>query len=396
MKRLCNWLINVFRVWRREIYLVFNDAGVMLFFFALPTLYPIVYTLIYNPEIVTKLPVAVVDNCRSAESRELVRMIDAAQSMDVAGYASDLGEARSWMNDHRVYGVFEIPSDYSQCRNTGEQAVVSFFCDMSLLLRYRTFLMTLTDLQMETSTEILTRKLDQAGLVTQPMTAEGDLSSIRTEPIMLGDPTQGFASFVIPGILVLILQQSLILGVAMLAAGGAERRRRNHGFDPLAVDATPGAALFGKMLCYVMLYLPMLLYTLHVVPEMFSLPHVGNVADYVLFMLPLLIASSFLGLTISFFVTERESAMPVIVFSSVIFLFLSGLTWPRYAMNPVWTMVGNLVPGVWGVEGFVRMNSNGSTLAEQHHPYMMLWVLSLFYFVTAYIVMWVRPIRRGE
>ena len=57
-KNISQWLADVFRVWRRQIWLVFHDAGLMLFFFALPTAYPIVYSLIYNPEVVKEMPVA--------------------------------------------------------------------------------------------------------------------------------------------------------------------------------------------------------------------------------------------------------------------------------------------------------------------------------------------------
>ena len=60
------------------------------------------------------------------------------------------------------------------------------------------------------------------------------MAKINSDARMLGDPTQGFASFVIPGILVLILQQSMVLGVVMLGATSAERRRRNGGTRPAA------------------------------------------------------------------------------------------------------------------------------------------------------------------
>ncbi len=63
------WLKSLFMVWRCETRLVFSDMGVLLFFFALPLAYPIVYTLIYNPEIVEESPVVVVDRSRTAESR---------------------------------------------------------------------------------------------------------------------------------------------------------------------------------------------------------------------------------------------------------------------------------------------------------------------------------------
>ena len=176
----------------------------------------------------------------------------------------------------------------------------------------------------------------------------------------------------------------MVLGVVMLAGGAAERRRRNGGIDPLGVRAPAGATVLGKMLCYVLLYLPLSLYALHLVPMMFSLPHIGDVGDYLLFILPMLIAAAFMGMTLSVFVTGREAAMPVIVFTSVLFLFLSGLTWPRYAMSGFWTLVGDCVPATWGVEGFIRLNSNGSTLFEQSHPYRMLWLLAAVYFMTAY------------
>ena len=77
--------------------------------------------------------------------------------------------------------------------------------------------------------------------------------------------------------------------------------------------------------------LPMVIYTLHVVPWIFKFPAYGSIVDELLFVVPYLLAVSVFGLSLSVFVTERESSFLVIVFTSVIFLFLSGLTWPRYA-----------------------------------------------------------------
>ena len=203
---------------------------------------------------------------------------------------------------------------------------------------------------------------------------------------MLGDPTQGFASFIMPGVLVLILQQSMLLGITMLAAGIKERRRRNGGIDPESIPAGPLTTIWGKTLCYITLYLPICVYVLDLVPIMFNLPHIGDFREMYLFIFPMLLATAFLGQTISVFVTERESSMLVIVFTSVVFLFISGLTWPRYAMNSLWTWVGDAIPATWGIEGFIRMNSNGSPLWEQSHPYMMLWLLCAIYMVTAWLV----------
>ena len=370
------------KVWRREYYLVFHDAGVMLFFLFLTVAYPLVYTFIYNPEIVENIPIAVVDNSRSEESRKLTRMIDATQGIEVWDYATNMEEAHRMENNHEVYGILEIPSDYARRIGRQEQGVVTFYCEMSLLLRYRTCLTALTDVQLAAGADIRQQTLDMIGLPAQEM---GGMP-IESEALMLGDPTQGFASFIMPGVLVLILQQSMLLGITMLAAGIKERRRRNGGIDPESIPAGPLTTIWGKTLCYITLYLPICVYVLDLVPIMFNLPHIGDFREMYLFIFPMLLATAFLGQTISVFVTERESSMLVIVFTSVVFLFISGLTWPRYAMNSLWTWVGDAIPATWGIEGFIRMNSNGSPLWEQSHPYMMLWLLCAIYMVTAWLV----------
>lgn len=374
------WWSSLGAVWRAEFGFVFRDIGVLIFFFGLPLFYPLVYTLIYNPEIIKDMKIAVVDECRTARSRELTRMIDATQALEVYAQATNLNEAREMQNNHEIYGIFLIPADYDKKIGRGEQPTVTYYSDMSLLLRYRSALSALTNVQLALGADLRTESMDRLGEVTSLITTP----QIEANAVMLGDPTQGFASFIIPGILILILQQSMLLGVTMLAAGSSERRRRNGYLDPLAVNSPPSATVIGKMLCYVVIYIPLTLYAIRLVPDMFSLPRVGDVWEELIFLMPMLIGSAFLGLALSVFVTERESSLLVIVFTSVVFLFISGLTWPRYAMNGFWTLMGDCLPCVWGIEGFIRMNSNGSSLAGESHCFIMLWVLAAIYFVMAW------------
>lgn len=382
------WFLDTALVMRREFRLVFSSVGVMLFFFFLPLVYPLVYAAIYNTEVTRDMPVAVVDNCRTAQSREFVRHADATQAMKVCGYASDLAQARRWWEEKKCYAVIEIPRDYSERIGRGEQGVVQFYSDMSLLLRYRTFLSSVTDLQMATDTQLRNQSLNSLGV------SMGDSSSVQTEAFFLGDPQQGFASFILPGIIVLILQQSLILGITFLAGGSNERRRANGGIDPLAIPASPSATVIGKALCYFALYIPLTIYILHYVPLWFHFPHIGKIADYFLFMTPLLLSSIFLGQSLQFMVSEKESSFIVVVFTSVAFLFLSGLTWPRFAMQPFWQWLSDIVPATWGIEGFIRINNNGATLGQEAHAYHWMWYLSAAYFVTAYLITRLRT-RRG-
>ena len=244
--------------------------------------------------------------------------------------------------------------------------------------------MALTQVQIAAGAEIQQRTLADLGLPAAALASQGPPLNVSQQ--FVGDPSQGFSSFIMPGILMLILQQSVVLGACMIAGAASERRRRNGGFDPLGIDAPATATVVGKTLCYVAIMLPMVIYTLHVVPWLFKFPAYGSIVDELLFVVPYLLAVSVFGLSLSVFVTERESSFLVIVFTSVIFLFLSGLTWPRYAMSGTWQLIGACVPATWGVQGFVHINSDNASLALQSASYTNLWILTVVYFVAASII----------
>lgn len=371
------WLADVADVFRCEFGLLRRDAGVLLFFFGLPLFYPIVYTLIYNPEVVRDIPIAVVDLSHTAESRSLTRHLDATSAIAVNYRCANMAEARDLMARGEIYGILEIPRDYARDIGRGTTAHADFYSDMSLLLRYRTFVGALTDVQLETCTEITANKLSAAGISSPGL-------PISNRSHFMGDPEEGYASFIIPGIVILILQQSMLLGITMIGATSRERRRFYGGRDPLRPEHYgPGATVWGRVLVYFLCYVPMTIYILHWIPEIFGLPHYGSATDYLLLMVPMLLATAFMGQVLIYIVREREMAFIIFVFSSVIFLFLSGMVWPRYAMSTPWLLCGDIIPGVWGIEGFIRINNNGASLADVAAPYCRLWGLVVLYFVAA-------------
>lgn len=381
--RLCALAAVFANEWR----LILSDKGVLTFFIALPLAYPVVYTLIYNPEVTEKLPVAVVDHSRTAESRRFAREINASPDMEVYDYVTSVEEGKELVAEQKVFGILEIPADYAQKIGRGERANVMFYANMNLLLRYRTYSFGLTDVQLNTISEITEEKTNMLGALADVAGAGGGLP-VSNESYTVGDPEQGFASFVMPGIVVLILQQSMILGIAMITGTSRERRRRNGGMDPRMPAWAPAwSTVIGKTLAYTVFFIPATIFCLHYIPELFNLPHIGSPKEYLPFILPMLLSSSFFGLTLGWIVKDRESSFMVVVFTSVIFLFLSGLTWPTYAMPHFWQVVGDFVPSTWAVQGFIRINSNAATLAESSYDYYWLWGLTGAYFITAWATM---------
>lgn len=358
---------------------VLKDVGVLIFFLGLPIAYPIVYTLVYNPEKLEKMPVVVVDHSRTAESRDLVRKIGATQAVQIYDYYPTVRDARRLVDENKVYGILEISPDYAKAIGRGETGHATFYCDMALMLRFRTFAFDLTEVQIAQIGEITKERLDNLGV--ESMSSGMPVTS---ESFMLGDPEQGFASFVMPGIVVLIIQQSLVLGAVMIMGTARQRRRKNGGFDPMMPVEKPAYAIvWGKALCYTLFYIVPTIFALHFIPEIFHLPHVGDPVQYLLLALPFLLASAFFGITCGCVARDRESPFMLIVVTSVIFLFLSGLTWPRYAMPEGWQIVGDFIPATWAVEAFIQINSNNATLADVAYNYHWLWGLTAAYSILA-------------
>lgn len=391
---LKKYILQFFRVYCREFKLILGDPGILLFLLFLPLGYPIVYSLIYNPEVVRDVKMVVVDHDRTSLSREMTRNIDATQEAWVIGYATDLAEARHAMNSHKCYAIMEIPEGFERNVRNGVQANATIYCEASLLLRYRGFLMAATNVSQAMGAEIMEEKIDLIAPLVTTIT-DGDLMPI--ENIAMGNIESGFDSFIMPGVLILILQQCIILALGM--SGGAKRERPSLiGYDGVNEEPSVLMTMAGQMLCYITILILPIIFLTHYVSLIFSFPMAGNYLEIIAFILPMVIASAALGFCLQGVIWERESVFVLWVVTSVVFLFLSGLTWPRYAMSPFWKFISDAVPATWGVEGFIRMNTNGARLAQEAHDYHMLWILAIIYTACAYCVQrWVvRPsIKRG-
>ena len=376
--RLFLWFIQVLRVCGRELLLVFRDQGVVIFFLLLNAAYPVLYALIYNPEVVRNERVVVVDDTRSQLSREIVRRLDATQEIAIAGYAANMQEAQDAMHRKECYGILYIPREFGQSVGRGDQGHLSLYCDMSVMMRYKAMFTALSNVTQTMGNERMAMRVEPV------VSMSGAIVENRQVPV--GNPAMGIASTVLLFILPLVLQQSMILGIAMLHGGSIERRRRNGGRDPMAIEASPGATIVGKMMCHQIVYVIPVIYVLHYIPLMFGFPQNGNFLHIICLAVPFVIAVSFMGQTLSAVVNERESVFLLFVFSSVVFVFLTGVSWPRYLMSRLWWLVGDCVPSTWMVNGYVLMQTNGSTLYQVQHPYWMMWLQLPVMFTLAYVV----------
>lgn len=366
----------------KELKNVLKDQGVLMFLVIVPLAYPLLYSWIYNNEVTREVPVAVVDMSHSHTSREFTRMLDASPDTKVAARCKSLEEAKERVGRGEAYGVVYFPQDFQTKLNRMEQTHVGVYCDMSLMLAYKAIFQTCTAIQGNLNSRI------QIELTGNATAREDELTTrpLDFDEVPMFNNTAGYGNFIIPGVLILIIQQTLLLGVGM--AAGTARERNNYGFLVPANKHYRGVMriVWGKSLAYFMIYIVMGTYLLCAVPYMFNFISLVSRKSLMPFILPYLLACIFFSMTISVLMRYRENVMLLVVFSSVPLLFMSGVSWPQSNIPSFWQGVSWLFPSTFGIRGYVRMNSMGATLEDISTEYHALWIQTVVYFVLAHEV----------
>ena len=380
--KILKWLDDAAYVWRFELRQVLRDEGVLLFCIVVPLIYPLLYSWVYNNENIREVPVVVVDQSYSALSRQFIRMCDASSEVHVVSYAVDLDDAQSLVSRQIVKGIYLIPEDFATRVNRMQQATVSVYCDMALMLTYKAIYQTAMAVSQQMGAEIQTK-------LSGNYTAREDLittSPLDVEEVAMFNPQAGYGTAVLPAVLMLIIQQTLALGIG-LAAGTARERNRYGDLVPIHPSyGGIGRIISGKTLCYLMVYAIMTVYLTIAVPKMFHFIHIATWQDLSLLLIPYLLACVFFGMTVSCLVRFRENVILLMVFVSLPLLFLTGVSWPQTSIPGYLQGVSWLFPSTFGVRAYLRLNSMGASVADVSSELRCLWIQVAAYLGTTCLV----------
>ena len=380
--KILRWLDDLAYVWRFELRQVLRDEGVLLFCIVVPIVYPLLYSWVYNNENIHEVPVAVVDQSHSQLSRQFIRMCDASPDVHVAYYAVDLDDAQSLVSRQIVKGVYLIPEDFATRVNRLEQSTISVYCDMALMLTYKAIYQTAMAVSQKMGAGIQTKLAGKYTKREEVINA----SPLDVEEVAMFNPQAGYGTAILPAVLILIIQQTLALGIG-LAAGTARERNRYGDLVPIHPSyGGVGRIVSGKALCYLMVYAVMSTYLVLVVPKFFSFIHIAAWQDLLLMMIPYVLACVFFGLTVSCLVRYRENVILLMVFVSLPLLFLTGVSWPQSSIPGYLQGVSWLFPSTFGVRAYLRLNTMGATLGDITLEMRCLWIQVAAYLGTACLV----------
>lgn len=369
-------------IWAKEMHSTITDEGVLIFCILVPLLYPLLYSWIYNNEVVREVPIAVVDLSHSQISREFIRKVDGSPDTKVSYFCNNLDEAKQLVERQDVKGIIYFPPDFDKKLFRGEQSHVGVYCDMSLMLIYKAIYQTAQAVSQDINSEI---QISQSNDFTE-RDDEITTKPLDFESVEIFNSTGGYGNALIPAIVMLILQQTLLLGIG-LAAGTARENNRYQDLVPISRHYNGiFRIVLGKSLCHFMIYCVMGAYITLCVPRLFHYTSMVTASTLIGLMVPYLLACIFFGMALSCLVRYRENVMLLVVFTSVPLLFMTGISWPQSNIPGIWQGVALLFPSTFGIRGFLRISSMGATLTDIKTEYQALWIQVLVYFLVTCVV----------
>jgi ABC-2 type transport system permease protein len=183
----------------------------------------------------------------------------------------------------------------------------------------------------------------------------------------------------------LILQQMLLIAASMLTVVALTQ----------GVDSA-FTTVFGRGVAHLTIYLPALALYFIVLPRVYGFSTLGQPLQLMALASLFTLATSFMGQAAGAWFKNPETPTLIFVGTSLPQFFLAGFSWPREAIPKPVLALHYLFPADSAIDGMVRIDQLGASLAEVVHDWRGLWLLVVVYFLLAIISVYVNTRRRSH
>ena len=325
-------------------------------------LYAALYPQPYLGEVVRKAPIVAVDQDGSTSSRALLRRIANTDGVRIAATVHDMHAAKDLFYKREAYGIVIIPPQFEQTLLDGHPSPIAAYGDASYFIIYSAIVSAVRDAVSTMGTEVQFARLTAAG--TDATSATSLISPINITSVTLFNPEGGYNSYVVPAAFVLILQQTLLMGIGILQSGRRNRR---------------GAEMLAEPVAYITLYLVLIFFSQEMLPRLYHIPKIGETHTLFLVALPFLTATCALGYVITRLIPWREGILFFLVVLGMPLFFLSGVSWPFEEIPPGIHALSLLFPSTTAITAIVQVNQMGADYQDVLPTVYTLLGLTVFY-----------------
>ena len=282
-----------------------------------------------------------------------------------------------------VQGVVFIPEDFSNSLKSGTGTEIKLYLNTQRFLPSNDINKAVSAVVLEHGRQFRIRAFRLRGLnISQ---AEEIVEPLKDDIHFLFNPSEAYGDFLIPAILVLIIQQTLFIALGESVAKERELGTLNELYS-LAGFSTSDS-LTGKGMFYLLLYFSYALFFFIVEFAIFKINFLGSYI--LLFSITLIFIAAMISIAIfiaSFF--ERKIlALQVIAFTSYPIFFLTGYVWPLYSMPKGVQLLSAIIPGTPYLDAYVRITQMGAGFYDVLPAVVHLLILLLLGLTAAYFRM---------
>ncbi len=128
---------NIIKICKDELKLIFTDAGCLLVMVGAIFMYSIFYMMPFSNQATRDVPIGVIDNDRSAISREFIRDLDATEYVKIKNDFTDINEAKQEYYKNKIQAFIVIPKDFERDIKRGKPSFVSTYSDSAFMIIYK-------------------------------------------------------------------------------------------------------------------------------------------------------------------------------------------------------------------------------------------------------------------
>jgi ABC-2 type transport system permease protein len=365
---------GLFDAFRHELHRIFTVRPAFAVIVLGAAFYALFYPQPYLNEALRNVPIAVVDRDGTQSSRDFARRVDATSDVAVTEVMPDLASAEREVFARKVDGILVIPQYFERELLHGRPSQVALYADASYFLIYQRVAGAVAAVARTAGTEIETTRLIAIGVDPAIAVAAADPMPLTAVPLF--NPEGGYATYVLPAAFVLILQQTLLMGVALLSTlpGAAPRENEPRGRRP-----GPAAIVAGKLLAYLTIEAVILPAYLILLPYLYGLPRLGGIVPILIFAVAFVLAVAGLGFVVAAIFRRPVRVQLILAAAGLPLFMVAGFSWPSEAIPPVIRLVSYLVPSTSAIPGFVKLSQLGAPLAAVNSELLTLCALALFY-----------------
>jgi len=371
------------RIFWRETKRIFTNRHLRLLCLIAPFSYAIVLSSIYYHKRIHGVSVGVVDLDNTKLSRTITRWADATENITITGRYQSFAEARRALEDDSIDGFIYIPRRFAADIKRGGDAKVFMAVNYGNVAVGNPALTSMSEVAGTLSAGLFSNLLKKHGIVRDRVWQLNQLVRADINPV--ANPEINYSDFMLPGLVFIILQQIILVGLAFTVAD--ERAAGNGPFLHRLCGGHYGAMVLGKAAPYMLLnYIISVMFVYWLLP-VFDLPMRSSVPVTLLFTGLFVTCATAFGLLLSSLFKDTVTAFVVLMFFSMPAFLISGVSWPYYNLPPFVRAVAAFIPSTHFMTTFRFMVGTPMDFSLIAGPSCALAVMAVCYFTAAWLIL---------